>query len=213
MKSTEHRRYRRGATGGVTFGAILCCLVCIIAAPRAAAAQERPTPPRVTTPELPPPLPISPGRAFLRALLIPGWGHAAIGSYTRGGFYVAAQSATIFTLLRTRSRIGEAQRRVRFREEVLLGRLAAGEVTDPDDIATALDDDETLGEMRGLLEARKDQQEDLVALGLFLILISGVDAYVSAHLARFPEPLSVSMQTAPTETGAVDLSLRFALPR
>lgn len=199
----------RGATLAT---AALVALVVLLAAPFAAASQVAPVGPVAPTPEVAPsPLGISPGRAFLRALLIPGWGHAAIGSYGRGGFYFTAQAATVYTALRARRRIGEAQDRVRFQEQNIRAQLAAEGITDAEAIQTRLDEDGTLGDLNNLLDSRQEQQEDLVALSLFLILISGVDAYVSAHLARFPEPLDVGV--TPTETGGVEVGVSIPIGR
>lgn len=176
------------------------------------AAQEPLAPVPTTRAPLPEPLDISPGGAFWRALLLPGWGHAAIGSHTRGAFYFGAQATTTYTLLRTRIRVGEAQDRVRFREGVLLQRLAAEGVDDPEAIQERFDEDATLGELRRLLDARKEQQEDLVAFGIFLLLLSGADAYVSAHLARFPDPLELEARPGPAGSGTFDVGIRLTLP-
>ncbi len=157
-----------------------------------------------------PAIDVSPGGAFLRAALVPGWGHAAIGSYTRGAFYFSAQTATVYTLLRARTRIGTAQDRVRLTEGVILAELASAGVTDPEAIQQALNGDERLNGVRGLLDARQEQQEDLVALSIFLVLLSAADAYVSAHLARFPDPLD--LETNVSSEGAVELGFRVALP-
>lgn len=176
-----------------------------------AAAQRRPDASPSAQAPPPEPLDISPGGAFWRALVFPGWGHAAIGAHTRGGFYFAAQTATLYTLLRTRIRVGESQDRVRFREGVLLQRLADEGVTDAQEIQQRLDEDPALDELRGLLESRKEQQEDMVALTIFLVFLSGADAYVSAHLARFPEPLELDARPGPR--GTIDLTVRVSLPR
>lgn len=173
-------------------------------------AQERPPAPETPRTTALDPIDISPGGAFWRALAFPGWGHAAIGSHARGGVYFAAQAATVYTLLRTRIRVGEAQDRVRFRETVLQERLAAEGVTEVDLVQERLDADAALGELRGLLDARKEQQEDLVAFGLFVLLLSGADAYVSAHLARFPEPLE--LEARPGSRGTFDVGLRVKIP-
>lgn len=173
------------------------------------AAQERPEVVSATPVDLPPPL-ISPGGAFRRTLILPGWGHAAIGSYTRGGFYFGMQTATVFTLLRTRVRIGESQDRVRFRETVLRAQYASEGVTNTEEVQGLLDADEGLSELLQLLDSRKGQQEDLIAFGLFMLLISGADAYVSAHLARFPEPLDLGIKPSPL--GGVDLRLKISIP-
>ena len=178
--------------------------------PTPASAQLRPE--SVVTPqaEAPSPLAISPGGAFWRALLVPGWGHAAIGSYGRAGFYVTAQSGTVYSLLRARMRLGEMQDRVRLREQLIIARLASEGITEPEEIDAQLEADQRLGELRLLLDSREEQQEDLVALALALVFISAADAYVSAHLARFPEPLDVGAEPSPS--GGLDLSLRVKLP-
>lgn len=177
--------------------------------PAAAVAQDpEPAPGAATTR---PPVEISPRGAFLRALALPGWGHAAIGAYTRGGFYFAVQAATGYTFLRTRLRLAEVRERVGFREDRLRARLAAEGVTDPAAVETALDEDPQLAELRELADARGQQQEDLIAFGIFVLFLSGADAYVSAHLSRFPEPLDVGV--LPLGDGRWELALRIHLPR
>jgi len=153
---------------------------------------------------------ISPGGAFLRAVIVPGWGHASIGSHTRGGFYFAAQAATVYTLLRTRVRIGTAQDRVQLTEGALINELASLGVTDPNEIQEALNSDGRLRDVRGLLDSRKEQHEDLAAFSIFLVLLSAADAYVSAHLAGFPAPLDIETQLS--TDGAVDIGIRIQLP-
>ena len=168
------------------------------------------SPPRDSLPGTPPPIDVSPGGAFLRAALFPGWGHAAIGSYTRGGFYFGAQAATLYTLLRTRTRIGTVQDRVRLMEQVVLTELSSAGITDPEAVQEALDDDGRVNRVRRLLDSRKEQQEDLIALSIFLVLLSAADAYVSAHLARFPDPLE--LETNVTGAGLVEIGFRVPLP-
>jgi hypothetical protein len=136
---------------------------------------------------------------------VPGWGHAAIGSYTRGGFYVGAQATTAYTLFRTRARLSEIRKRNRFHEDLIRARLASEGVTDATIIEETLDGDPTLSDVRRLLQAREEQQTDLVALGLFLLFMSGADAYVSAHLSRFPEPIAIDVR--PSGVGTVDVGL------
>lgn len=157
------------------------------------------------------PLDISPGGAFRRAVAFPGWGHAAIGAHGRGGFYFGVQAAIAYTLLRARARIGETQDRVRRRESVLLSRLTPEARSDFGAVQATFDGDPTLSELRGLLESRARQQEDMLALGIFVVLISGVDAFVSAHLSRFPEPLDLEARPGPVE-GSIDIGFRLPLP-
>jgi hypothetical protein len=143
-------------------------------------------------------------------VLLPGWGHAAIGSYRRGGFYFALESATAYTFLRTRQRLSDARQRAAFRENAVRANLAAEGVVDPALIETRLSEDAVLNSFQDLVKSREGQQEDLIAFSLFLVFLSGADAYVSAHLARFPAPIEV--QITPTSSGRAEVGLSIALP-
>ena len=154
---------------------------------------------------------VTPGGAFLRAVLLPGWGHASIGSYHRGAFYFVVEGATAWTLLKTRRRYSEAEDRVRFQEALLRSDLEAQGVTDEAEILEALDADPTLEDLRNLQEARRQQREDWTAVGIFLLFLSGADAFVSAHLKDFPVPLELNAQ--PVGNGRMELSVGFSLPR
>ncbi|HSG07570.1 MAG TPA: DUF5683 domain-containing protein [Longimicrobiales bacterium] len=154
---------------------------------------------------------VSPRGAFLRAAAIPGWGHASIGSYKRAGFYFFTEGATAWSLVKTRRRVAEAEERVRFREGIVRADLAAEGVTDPEEIQTRLDDDKVLQDLLALEEARRQQREDWTALAIFLLFLSGADAYVSAHLKDFPAPIQVNVE--PVGNGRIDLSVGVKLPR
>ena len=156
-------------------------------------------------------IPVAPSRAFLRAVLVPGWGHASIGSHTRAGFYFALEATTAYGLLRTRKRLNEVAARAEFRENILREDLAAQDIIDFDEIESALDDDATLEDLLDLEESRRQQQEDWAALGIFLLLLSGADAYVSAHLQDFPAP--IEMQAAPAGDGRVEVGFRIKVGR
>ena len=149
----------------------------------------------------------TPGGAFLRAVLVPGWGHASIRSYTRGGFYVLAESATGWMLARTLARLGAAKDLRDLREGELRFGLAAGGVTDPQEVDPLLTADPGVDDARDLVDARRQQFEDWLALGIFLVFLSGADAFVSAHLQDFPEPVRVELRGVP---GGAELGL--ALP-
>jgi hypothetical protein len=178
----------------------------------AARAQE-PLAPAATPTSVPTdalaPVGVSPGGAFLRGALVPGWGHAAIGSYRRGGFYFALESATAYAFLRTHRRLSEARERASFRENAVRADLASEGVTDPMVIQARLDQDARLSGFQDLIESRESQQEDLIAFGIFLLFLSGADAYVSAHLARFPAP--IELEVAPS-SGRMEVGVRIPLP-
>jgi len=191
----------------------------------AAAAQELPEPVVVPTPvpgaaglvpgggEAREPERVGPGQvtprgAFLRAMAVPGWGHAAVGAHFRGGVYVAAQSSTIWMLAKTGTMLRAARDGRELREESVALRLA-GEGVAADSIPLLVAADPGVQAAQGLEASRRQQREDWVALGLFLVLLSGVDAFVSAHLSDFPEPLSVEGTLGPD--GAA-LEFRISVP-
>ena len=164
--------------------------------PVALGAQE-PTP--VAPPaELPPdvgvPVPVGPGRAFLRAILVPGWGHVSIGSHTRGGFYFLTETASAWMVVRTHSRLDAAKDVRDLRLDEVRSALLARGVTDPVVIAAAQEADESVISARSLVEARSQQFEDWLVLGIFFVLLSGADAFVSAHLRDFPEPVGLELR-------------------
>ena len=62
---------------------------------------------------------ITPRGAMLRSFLIPGWGHAALGSYNRGGFYFLAEALSGWMLVKTGRSLRSAKgRRDLIEEEV-----------------------------------------------------------------------------------------------
>ncbi len=152
---------------------------------------------------------LSPARAFLRGLVLPGWGHVAAGSYSRGGFYVAAQSGTVWMIAKSAFRRHQADRLLSLERQAATSRITASGSLPPDSVALRVDSDVAVLEIQELRDARRQQVEDWTALGIFLVLLSAVDAFVSAHLMDYPEPLSIEVNPGPSP-GAVEL--RFALP-
>lgn len=150
---------------------------------------------------------VSPGGAFLRSMLIPGWGHAAVESYTRGGFYFAAESMSGGMLLKSLLRRGAGEDLVALRREAAAARLRAEGREDPDSIRVLVDGDPDVQSAEGLVEARSQQVEDWAALTIFLLFIGAADAFVSAHLKDFPEPLEVQVG----RDGGV-MEVKFSVP-
>ena len=149
--------------------------------------------------------PVSPSGAFIRALLLPGWGHASIGSYKRGGFYFTTEATTVIMLTRVLRRLAIAEDAQDLKESrVREALLAAG--TSPDSLVDLVDEDEEVASARGLVLSRRQQLEDWVALAAFLLLLSGADAFVSAHLRDFPPPLAVEAAIGPG--GSIELGFR-----
>lgn len=146
--------------------------------------------------------------AFLRGVLLPGWGHAVSGSKTRGAFYFSAETLAGWMLFKTWRRLGAARDQVGLLEAELAAALAARGVTDLAEVEAALDEHERLLEARGLVDAREEQREDWIAAAIFALLVSGVDAFVSAHLKDFPEPLTIEGNPV---GGRVEVGVRVPL--
>lgn len=153
--------------------------------------------------------PVSPRGAFLRSMAVPGWGHALVGSYARAGFYVAVQGGTAWMLVKTESRRRTAMDLLELRKMAADSRLRAQGLS-PDSAALQVASDPEVVAAQELVDARGQQREDWLALGIALVFLAGVDAYVSAHLADFPEPLQISV--APAGEGRVEVGLSLPWP-
>jgi len=149
---------------------------------------------------------ITPGGAFLRSTLVPGWGHTKVGAHGRGAFYFTVEAVNAFVFLKTRSRLSKAKDRRALWESVVTARLQAQGVEDPEELETSLAEDPMVEDLRGLEEARSEQLEDWMALGIFFLFLGGADAFVSAHLASFPAPVEIEA------TPAGGLEIGFSVP-
>jgi len=154
--------------------------------------------------------PVSPGGAFLRSLALPAWGHAAIGS-GRGAFYTFAEAGSTWMLLRVRSRVSSAREELAVREASARATAVASGLTDEAEITAAIAQDDAVQDAVNRLDAREGQKEDWVALLIFSVLVSGVDAYVSAHLQDFPDPLTAGFRPSPW--GGWEMGASIRLPR
>lgn len=147
-----------------------------------------------------------PAGAFLRGSLIPGWGHAATGSLTRGAFYFGIEAAAGWMVFKTWRKLGVARNQVAVWEDRVTARLMREGITDQEEIDNRLEQHDEIARLRGLVDARREQREDWAAVAIFFLLMSGVDAFVSAHLQDFPEPLTVEGDPSGT------ISVAFRVP-
>jgi hypothetical protein len=160
----------------------------------------------------------SPRGAFLRSLVIPGWGQASVGSYTRGGIFFAIQSTSGYMLAKTIARLNQARDRESFRVAAARDSLfllmqqdtaANRRLSDPLAFEEAVSDNPNVAEARDLVESREQQRQDWITYTIFFTLMSGVDAYVSAHLRNLPGELSAE----PRSDGGFALSVKIPLGR
>ena len=162
----------------------------LCAEPRAAAAQDPAPPPplivRGDTVAVPDSTRgISPQGAFLRSLVIPGWGQSELGSPGRGGVYFALEAGSLWMLFKSNRKLDEALERQRVRRET--GELGPTQL-DP------------------LVRDRQNQREDWLTLSIFWLFFSGADAFVAAHLKDF----DVHVNAVPRPGGA--LEVRATIP-
>ena len=200
-------------------------LICVTALPAAAQTVPGPVPgaaPADTTrPQASPDTAgnrLTPRSAFIRSLIIPGWGQAKAGAYKRGGIFFGIQSASWYMLLKTLAKLGDAREieanHVAFVTDSLNARAAqdtafANQIKDPVKFQEHVDDYEPVEGIRALIESREQQRQDWITYTIFFTLASGVDAYVAAHLSDFPATIT----TRPSAGGGLQLQLSIPVQR
>ena len=155
---------------------------------------------------------VSPGGAFLRSLIIPGWGQAEFDAYFRGGIYFAGWAANWFMNFRNYTRLEDARSRFGLRESQIADSLAAAGI--PADsipllLPAAVEADAAGDDLGQLVRAREQQREDWIAWSIFWLLASGVDAFVTAHLADFPAAIDLE----PGAENGISVRVDVPLPR
>lgn len=123
---------------------------------------------------------ISPRDAFLRSLVLPGWGQSSIGAPGRGGIYFALEAGSLWMVYKSDRKLQQARDFERFQR-------ATGQLTE--------------GQVSGLVRDRRAQREDWVTLSIFWLFFSGADAFVAAHLRDF----DAGVGALPTPDGGVQI--------
>jgi hypothetical protein len=178
-----------------------------------APAPLTPPPAQDTTRKL-----LSPGGAFFRSVVVPGWGQGSVGAYKRGGVFFAIQSASYYMLFKTLARLDDAReketRRVAFVSDTLRLAMAqdttlARELADPIAFMERVGTDPTVAAVRSLIESREQQRQDWITYTIFFTMASGLDALIAAQLADFP----AAIITRPAPAGGVQLQVHVPWPR
>lgn len=168
---------------GTTFVLLLAAL--LMAAPARAQQAQEPAAAPAGDPEGPP---VSARGAFVRSLLLPGWGQAYAGAPGRGSVYFGLASGSAWMTYVARRQLAEARR-----EQAWLRETGALLPTQETEFALA----------------RARQVEDWTALTIFLFFFAGADAYVAAYLADFDERIGV----LPTPEGGMRFQVTLPLGR
>jgi len=120
---------------------------------------------------------ISPAGAFLRSLVLPGWGQAAVGAPVRGTVYFSIGAGSFWMLGKSRVRLADVRASERFIRE--------------DERLESIERDALLEGLAPLRRSRQDQVEDWATFAVFTVLLSAADALVSAYLADFDAHIGV----------------------
>lgn len=152
---------------------------------------------------------VTPGRAFVRSMLIPGWGQFSTGATVRGSVYATLQGASAIMLAKTMFKLSDARNELNSRRQTSSDSLIAfaaqlkdttliRRYTNRDSLNLDVEKQFAVTDKESLVKARTSQRQDWITYLLFFTFASGVDAFVGAHLADFPG--SVSAEPTPAGT-------------
>ena len=205
----------RGAP--VALGVALLAMTALAA--RDLAAQEQPTPPPTPVPAagdtargprrprsgiaprpgLEPP--ISPRRAFLTSLVVPGLGQSRLQRPSAGAGFFLVELGALALMQKSLGDLREAKR-------LLADSVPSAWPVDPESGALLPRPPRETGAFgQELVRARRVHVEDWAAVLLFNHLISGVEAYVAANL--WDVPAQVSMRATPAGTRALVVAIAW----
>lgn len=155
---------------------------------------------------------LSPRTAFIRSLVIPGWGQFSVGAEKRAITFAVLQSSSWYMLIKTLGKLSDAHTtetlriaqvtdslRARMQRDTIFARMLSVDSVFQNRIEAA----DTVVAIRSLIASRESQRQDWITYTLFLTLASGVDAFIAAHLAEFPATISAG----PRPNGAYQLKL------
>lgn len=157
----------------------------------------------------------APRNAFIKSMVLPGWGQFSNGLPLRGTFWVAIRGSSYFMLVKTLGRLEEAKDRhgaYRYAAELIvrdsMARTPEFEqaMQDPFAFQQELLKYPNVSESLALVESRRRHRQDWITYTIFFTMLDAVDAYVAAHLKDFPADIT----TRPGLDGGV--SLRFDVP-
>src|SRR5688500_12037700 len=110
--------------------------------------------------------PISPRSAFVRSLIVPGLGQAALDRGTAGGIFVSLEALSLLMTIKSKRDLRVARR------------------LETDSVFFEIDGADTVfvNHLAGRVRARKQHVEDWIALLIFNPLFAAADAFVAAQL-------------------------------
>lgn len=149
--------------------------------------------------------PLTPKRAFLNSVLLPGLGQSRLDRGSSGALFASVELAALVMLRRTAADVREARRYLTdtIPDEFVVSTSGTGSGTETKVTASGT----IVGPYTSdLVRARRLHAEDWIAVIAFNHLFSGADAFVSAQLWDMP----VQLSAAPTTQGPMFVvSVRF----
>jgi hypothetical protein len=138
--------------------------------------------------------PLSPRKAFVSSLLVPGYAQSLFGRGRTGTLLVAFESVALVMIRESSSGLREARRNLA--DSVIVSFVDAN--------GNPMVRWERTPFSRALVRARQEQVEDWIAVLVGNHLFSAIDAYVAAHL--WDVPLEVGVRSS---QGTRGLALRL----
>ena len=140
-------------------------------------------------PELQPPL--SPRRAFLYSLLVPGYSQSVLGRHRAGALQLVFEAAAIVMIRQSAADVREARRNLA--DSIVVSFV--NELGEPEIRRQATPFS------TGLLRSRRSHLEDWIAVLLANHLFSAADAYVAALLWDLPAEVQAEARGRETRLG------------
>jgi hypothetical protein len=147
--------------------------------------------PRDSTRALLPKPPLSPRRAFLYSLVVPGYSQSVLGRPTAGAIFVLTEGIALAMLHESAADLRQA-RRLKTDSLIVIG-------VEP---GTGSEITPTSGYTQELIDVRRGHVEDWLAFLIANHLLAAADAYVAAHLWDLPTQVSVERRPAGTVVAA-----------
>lgn len=127
--------------------------------------------------------PLSPRRAFLYSLALPGYAQSRLGRPTASAIFVTAEVIGIAMLRESNAALRQA---MRLRTDSL---IVVGYTANPDNSQTPITVRSPY--TQELVDLRRGHREDWVAALIANHFFAGADAYVAAHLWDLPSQVSI----------------------
>jgi hypothetical protein len=156
----------------------------------------------------------SPRGAFVRSLVLPGWGQLYVGTPRRAAVFIGLQTTSYAMLAHSMRRLDDIRtderRRVGVaRDSILLlaeqDTALARRIEDTLEFDALVAADPAVASARDLERARRRHRQDWITYTIVFTMASAIDAYVSAHLSGFPGTITAE----PRPDGA---AVRISVP-